>query len=148
MSAEARLQAASTEYQKLQDGRTNSPSLAETSIELNISLDYIDLQTAVESRQRLDAQLNENELVKKEFSTLKSHNTVFKLIGPVLVKQEQEEAKSNVNKRLEYIRGEISRVEAQITDLTKKSEKAKNEIVTIQAVMQAKAQKEGEGVAA
>ncbi|KAG8684916.1 hypothetical protein FRC08_013417 [Ceratobasidium sp. 394] len=126
MSNEARLQAASTEYQKLQD----------------------DLQTAVESRQRLDAQLNENELVKKEFATLKSHNTVFKLIGPVLVKQDQEEAKSNVNKRLEYIRGEISRVETQINDLTKKSEKTKNEIVTIQAVMQAKAQQAGEGVTA
>ncbi|KAG8775169.1 hypothetical protein FRC12_001625 [Ceratobasidium sp. 428] len=145
MSVEARLQTASTTYQKLQD----------------------DLQTAVESRQRLDAQLNENELVKKvcadvipianakifglsvqEFATLKSHNTVFKLIGPVLVKQDQEEAKSNVNKRLEYIRGEISRVETQISDLTKKSEKSKNEIVTIQAVMQAKAQKAEEGVAA
>ncbi|KAG8735234.1 hypothetical protein FRC10_010833 [Ceratobasidium sp. 414] len=126
MSAEARLQAASNEYQKLQD----------------------DLQTAVESRQRLDAQLNENESVKKEFATLKSHNTVFKLIGPVLVKQDQAEAKSNVNKRLEYIRGEISRVETQIGDLTKKSEKAKNQIVTIQAVMQAQAQKAAEGIAA
>ncbi|KAG8725397.1 hypothetical protein FRC09_000038 [Ceratobasidium sp. 395] len=144
MSIEARLQTASTAYQKLQD----------------------DLQTAVESRQRLDAQLNENELVKKvcagvfpvreskrsglsieEFATLKSHNTVYKLVGPVLVKQDQEEAKSNVNKRLEYIRGEISRVETQISDFTKKSEKSKNEIVTIQAVMQAKAQKAEEGVA-
>ncbi|QRV80649.1 Prefoldin subunit [Ceratobasidium sp. AG-Ba] len=123
MSAEARLQAASNEYQKLQD----------------------DLSTAVESRQRLDAQLNENEA---EFATLKPHNTVYKLIGPVLVKQDQEEAKSNVKKRLEYIRGEITRVESHITDLSNKSEKAKNEIVTIQAALQAKAQQSGEGAVA
>ncbi|KAF8601163.1 Prefoldin [Ceratobasidium sp. AG-I] len=125
MSMEARLQAASNEYQKLQN----------------------DVQTAVESRQRLDAQLNENEAVKREFATLKSHNTIFKLIGAVLVKQDPEEAKSNVNKRLEFIQGEISRVEAQIEDLSKKSEKTKNEIVTIQGVMQAQAQKAGEALA-
>ena len=43
MSLEARLQAASSEYQKLQ----------------------ADLSNVVEARQRLDAQLSENELVKK-----------------------------------------------------------------------------------
>lgn len=43
MSLEARLQAASAEYQKLQ----------------------IDYSNAVEARQKLDAQLSENELVKK-----------------------------------------------------------------------------------
>ena len=43
MSLEARLQAASSDYQKLQ----------------------ADLSNAVEARQRLDAQLSENELVKK-----------------------------------------------------------------------------------
>lgn len=32
---------------------------------------------------------------------------MYKLIGPVLVKQEQVEAKSNVDKRLEYIGGEM-----------------------------------------
>jgi hypothetical protein len=43
MSLEAKLQQASVEYQKLQ----------------------ADLSKAVEARQRLDAQLSENELVKK-----------------------------------------------------------------------------------
>jgi chaperonin cofactor prefoldin len=43
MSLQARLQAASTDYQRLQ----------------------ADLSNAVEARQRLDAQLSENELVKK-----------------------------------------------------------------------------------
>ena len=35
------------------------------------------------------------------------NNLVFKLVGPVLVKQDQAEAKSNVDKRLEFIRGEM-----------------------------------------
>ena len=126
MSYEARLQKATTEYQKLQD----------------------DLQTTVETRQRLDAQLNENEAVKKEFAALKSHNIVYKMIGPVLVKQDTEEARSNVDKRLEYIKGEISRVEDRIAELSKKSDKTKTEIVTIQNVLQAQAQKAGEAIAA
>jgi len=33
---------------------------------------------------------------------------VYKLIGPVLVKQDQVEAKSNVETRLEFIRSEMS----------------------------------------
>lgn len=43
----------------------------------------------------------------QEFSLLKDHNTVYKLIGPALVPQDQAEAKSNVEKRLEFIRGEM-----------------------------------------
>lgn len=106
MSLQLRLQTASTDYQKLQ----------------------ADLSNVVEARQRLEAQLSENELVKKvrtcdlhdrymhayfynwpgqEFAQLTPDNVVFKLIGPVLVKQEQNEAKSNVETRLEFIRGEM-----------------------------------------
>ncbi|KAF8753703.1 Heat shock chaperonin-binding motif [Rhizoctonia solani] len=72
---------------------------------------------------------------EQEFANLKPHNTVYKMVGPVFVKQEPEEAKSNVDKRLEFIRGEITRVEQQISDLNKKSEKIKTEVVTIQNVM-------------
>ena len=32
---------------------------------------------------------------------------VFKLIGPVLVKQEKNESQSNVNKRVEFINSEL-----------------------------------------
>jgi len=43
----------------------------------------------------------------QEFATLKPTNTVYKLIGPILVSQDQEEAKSNVEKRLEFISTEL-----------------------------------------
>lgn len=66
-----------------------------------------ELQSCVEARQRLDSQLTENEQVKKEFAVLKPDDTVYKLVGPVLLKQEQKEAKSNVDKRIDYIQKEM-----------------------------------------
>ncbi|CAJ0756947.1 14612_t:CDS:2 [Entrophospora sp. SA101] len=83
-----------------------------------------DLSNVIEGRQRLDSQLRENEI---EFQLLKEDSNIFKLIGPVLVKQDKAEAVQNVNKRLEYIRSEIKRMEKQIEDLTQKSEKKKLE---------------------
>ncbi|KAH8980186.1 prefoldin subunit 6 [Lactarius akahatsu] len=120
MSLEARLQAASSDYQKLQ----------------------ADLSSSVEARQRLDAQLSENEL---EFSTLTPNNIVFKLVGPVLVKQDQAEAKSNVDKRLEFIGGEIKRIEAQLQEIEQKSEKKKLELVELQTELQQSQKQDGSG---
>ncbi|KIS70945.1 tubulin-binding prefolding complex subunit YKE2 [Mycosarcoma maydis] len=111
------MEAAVTEYQKLQDS----------------------FQTAVEARQQLDSQLRENEQVAREFSKLKQDNQVYKLIGPVLVKQDQVEAKSNVEKRIEFIKAEIDRVEAQIKDFTEKTDKKKIEIVALQTKAQQQA---------
>jgi len=121
MSLQARAQAATTEYQKLQ----------------------ADLQNAVDARQRLDSQLQENEMVKKEFAQLTPNNTVYKLVGPVLVPQDQAEAKGNVDTRLEFIRGEIKRLESQLQDIGTKSEKKKNELVEIQAELQQLSQPQG-----
>lgn len=35
------------------------------------------------------------------------NNIVYKLVGPVLVEQDQADAKSNVDTRLDFIRGEM-----------------------------------------
>ncbi|KAG6832306.1 hypothetical protein H0H92_003539 [Tricholoma furcatifolium] len=139
-SLQARLQIASVDFQKIQ----------------------AELSAAVESRQRLDAQLSENELVKKvakrstqisnadmtsaqqEFALLTPENKVFKVMGPVLVKQDQAEAKSNVETRLEFIRSEMcvvllvmmtiyslelsKRVEMQLKDIEGRQERKKGEV--------------------
>jgi len=99
-----------------------------------------DLTTTVEARQRLDVQLTENEQVQKELALLTPENEVFKLIGPVLVKQDQAEAKSNVDKRLEFIRNEIKRREDQLKELTSRQEKKRVEIVQLQSQQQAQLQ--------
>jgi hypothetical protein len=43
----------------------------------------------------------------QEFAALAPANEVFKLVGPVLVKQDAAEARANVNKRLEFIASEM-----------------------------------------
>ena len=43
----------------------------------------------------------------REFGLLKAHNTVYKLVGPSLVPQDQAEAKGNVETRIEFIKGEM-----------------------------------------
>ena len=72
------------------------------------SLFYLfeEYQSVISSRQQLDSQLTENSGVKEELNLLESDANVFKLIGPVLVKQDLEEARQNVNKRIDYITGE------------------------------------------
>jgi hypothetical protein len=55
-------------------------------------------------------------------------NTVYKLIGPALVEQDQSEAKQTVEKRLEFIRKEIERIEKQLRDIEEKSQAKKMEV--------------------
>jgi prefoldin beta subunit len=43
----------------------------------------------------------------KEFNLLTPNNTIYKLIGTALVKQDHTEAKANVKKRLEFIQNEM-----------------------------------------
>ncbi|KAK1122624.1 hypothetical protein K0M31_009067 [Melipona bicolor] len=81
-----------------------------------------DYHKALNQRRQLDGQLNENIAVKKELDLLKSEDDVFKLIGPVLIKQDVEEAKQNVAKRMEYITSELKRVDELITTLDKKQD--------------------------
>ncbi|MFQ6644663.1 hypothetical protein Gotur_020490, partial [Gossypium turneri] len=58
-------------------------------------------------RKKYTIQLGENELVLKELDLLKEDANVYKLIGPVLVKQDLAEANANVRKRIEYISAEL-----------------------------------------
>lgn len=68
------------------------------------------LSNLVSTRQQLDSQLSENQQVKEEFARLKEGeegDVIYKLMGGVLMKQEKEEAKSNVDKRIEFIQAEM-----------------------------------------
>ncbi|XP_069491328.1 prefoldin subunit 6 [Ambystoma mexicanum] len=91
-----------------------------------------DLNKCMSARQKLEAQVTENNIVKEELDLLDVSNTVFKLIGPVLVKQDLEEAKATVSKRLDYINGEIKRYESQMKDMEKKSEQQREVLSKLQ----------------
>ncbi|KAJ1725058.1 Prefoldin subunit 6 [Coemansia erecta] len=95
-----------------------------------------ELATLVASRQKLDSQLQENELVDQEFKTMDDNARVYKMIGPVLVPQEKTEAEANVEKRLEYIRSETARVEKRIEQLSKEQEQKSVEIFKLQMEIQ------------
>lgn len=66
-----------------------------------------ELQKYYQTHRQLSAQLSENENVKEDLEMLTSGNTIFKLVGPVLVKQDIEEAKETVGKRISYITSEM-----------------------------------------
>ncbi|KAF4458850.1 prefoldin beta subunit [Fusarium albosuccineum] len=115
---QARLQALSEDFQKLQQGN------------------------AVDSRQKLEGQKQENLGVQKEFDRLQDGETIYKLAGPVLLKQDKVEAESTVKGRLDFISSEISRFEGQIRETQEKLEKKKTEIIQIQSGAQAAKGKE------
>ena len=45
--------------------------------------------------------------VKQELDKLEEGASVFKLIGPVLIRQDLDEAKQNVEKRMDFITAEM-----------------------------------------
>ncbi|KAK8221999.1 Prefoldin subunit 6 [Zalaria obscura] len=95
-----------------------------------------ELQTTIAARQKLESQQQENKSVQKEFSTLSEDANIYKLVGPVLLKQDTTEAKSTVEGRLDFIEKEIKRIEKQITDIQQKSEEKKMEVFQLQTQIQ------------
>ncbi|KAK3385487.1 Prefoldin [Podospora didyma] len=98
-----------------------------------------ELQEHVQSRQKLEAQKQENLGVQKEFAKLKDDETIYKLIGPVLLKQDRVDAEGTVNGRLEFISKEITRLEGQIKETQTKIERKKGDIIQLQTSAQAAA---------
>lgn len=95
-----------------------STALASTNI-------FTDMTSLVTARQKLESQQQENKGVQnvrlslflvlgnrklndyQEFNSLADDANIYKLVGPVLLKQDTTEAKSTVDGRLEYIGGEM-----------------------------------------
>ncbi|CAL5423713.1 unnamed protein product [Camellia sinensis] len=77
-------------------------------------------------RKKYTIQLGENELVLKELDLLNEDANVYKLIGPVLVKQDLAEANANVRKRIDYISAELKRLDATLQDLEEKQNSKKD----------------------
>jgi len=77
-------------------------------------------------------QILENEMVLKELELLEEDSSVYKLIGPVLVKQELVEVKNNVTKRVEFIKNDISRLEGNVKKFEKQGETVKANIAELQ----------------
>ncbi len=72
-----------------------------------IQLEY---RKVVQGKQIMAEKKNENDMVLQEFKMLGDGANVYKLVGPILAKQDLDECKSNVQKRIEFIDKEIARL--------------------------------------
>ncbi|XP_053681164.1 probable prefoldin subunit 6 [Anopheles nili] len=86
----------------------------------------------VQTQQQLDGQYFESKSILEELQMLKPTNTVYKLYGPVLVKQDVEESKQNVGKRIEYITKELKRCADNINQLEQKQDKFRANLQKLQ----------------
>ena len=74
--------------------------------------------------------------MKSEFAKLEPEAAIWKLTGPLMVKQETDEAKVNVEKRIEFITGELRKVELSIKKCEEDFEAKRQELVQIQSQLQ------------
>ena len=64
-------------------------------------------QSALRIAEPVQSQQQENLGVQKEFDSLSEDANIYKLVGPVLLKQDKTEAVLAVKGRLDYIEGEM-----------------------------------------
>jgi prefoldin beta subunit len=60
-----------------------------------------------ENIQQYNQKKHENESVKFELDIVGDSDGVFKLVGPVLIKEDLAEARQTINKRIEFINKEV-----------------------------------------
>merc|ERR1712166_152607 len=87
-------------------------------------------------RQQLTEQIAENAMVQAELKLLEDDAEVFKLVGPVLVPQDQAEAKANVEKRISYMKTEMDKCDKRLEERQGELEELQNKISGLQQKMQ------------
>jgi prefoldin beta subunit len=140
------LQALTEQYQSLQSGSPPSipvfPHINSTSSNPFPPHTHINIlptelsQTLIPARQKLDSQHSENTSVLKSFQSLPASSQIYKAIGPVLLKQDQKDAKTAVEGRIGYVEREIERVEKSIQEVQGKLEGMREGIMGLQAQVQ------------
>ena len=75
-------------------------------------------------------------MVISEFKLLAEGSCVYKLVGPILAKQELSEATENVTKRIEFMDKEIARQDALESEFQEKITTKSNNIKQMQADFQ------------
>ena len=94
------------------------------------------------AKQSLVEKKSENEMVLAEFNLMSADASVYKLVGPVLAKQDVNESKTNVEKRIEYITKEIERMDKLEQDFQTKVEERRANIQKLQEDMRREIMKE------
>merc|ERR1711990_44908 len=77
---------------------------------------------------QFEAQLSETKVVFSELEILKEDAIVYKLLGPVLVKQDRDEALTTVKTRSSYMESELKKCETSLIDIGKKLAREQSEL--------------------
>ena len=107
----------------------------------------VEYQQLMNKKQAALAQFNENSLVKSELEMLGDDEKVFKLVGPLLLPIELDDATENVSKRLEFIERDIKNTEEQIDSSSKELEGLRDEISKAQQELRANAAEAAQAIA-
>ena len=86
--------------------------------------------------QIVTSQQAENEMVLQELNLQGSGAVVYKQVGPVLIKQDLEEAQETVQKRLEFIGNEKKSLEQKMKETETKGNELAAKIQKMQASLQ------------
>ena len=103
------------------------------------------VEQLLQSRGRFIQQRVENEAVRDELA-LDEGASVYKTVGPVLFKQDYDEVKENVAKRLEFIAKEVQKVDDQVKAKQDEQQKIGELIMKKQTELRAKAAEEAKKV--
>ena len=103
-----------------------------------------EFQNVAKAKGQLQEKKSENEMVHSELCLLDGDDAVvYKLVGPILAKQDLEESKSNVKTRINYIEKEILRLDTlevefqgKVQDANRNIQKLQNDYRTQIAKMQ------------
>ena len=108
-----------------------------------VSAEY---RKVVQNKQTLAEKKNENDAVMEEFKKLDDGAKVYKLVGPILAKQELSECKDNVEKRIAFMDKEIARLatmetafQAKVDEKTASVKKTQTDMQRFVMELQAKA---------
>lgn len=91
-----------------------------------------DLRKASDGLGQLQAQLQENVLVREELARVTEGRAVFKLVGPVLIPQEADEARATVGTRIGFIENEVKKAEARVKALEGGAQEKQQDILKAQ----------------
>eukprot|EP00485_Elphidium_margaritaceum_P004544 CAMPEP_0202708452 /NCGR_PEP_ID=MMETSP1385-20130828/20663_1 /ASSEMBLY_ACC=CAM_ASM_000861 /TAXON_ID=933848 /ORGANISM="Elphidium margaritaceum" /LENGTH=135 /DNA_ID=CAMNT_0049367427 /DNA_START=22 /DNA_END=429 /DNA_ORIENTATION=- len=89
-----------------------------------------------EKRTRLDTTKNENVMMMDELARLEDDAVVYKKSGPVLVKIELEEARSDVGNKIRIIEDQIKQIDTQIKNIQSKIENKESKLSSMQQELQ------------
>jgi chaperonin cofactor prefoldin len=96
----------------------------------------LETRKLVSRQQQFESQLHECTMVKEELDAVKSEESVYKLHGKVLVRQELSDAKATIASRLKLIQGEVKKSEQSIKESMAKQDAVREKLQTLSRAQQ------------